>query len=252
MEVDDGPEWRCSAPSGYGGPPQTPAPLGVRAADELVALSALEGDEAVLAVLAGGHGGLPATGAAAALRAELALCLAAGRGDAAAVASLLQAGCEVNCAPSFGGMTPLMFASRSGQLQALELLLLQPGVMLNGTTSTGHTALSLCRDDSTRLLVAHAMLARSGDGGRGAVLQAACLGHAGSLRSLLAAAADPNMADDRGRSALLVAALRRQLEACEVLLAHGAEPGPAGAPGSVWVHADERLRTVLLLHRPPR
>jgi len=191
--------------------------------DELVLLSQTAGDEAVLAALlaSGEHLERSET-----FCNELALCLAAGRGDAATMDQLLREGAEINCAPSFGGMTPLMFAAYFGHLGILELLLLQPSLDLNGTTSLGQTALSLCRDEASRQLLAHAAALRSSDGGRQALLQAACLGHVCTLRRLLEAGIDPNHQDDRGRSALLISAVRRHTEACEVLLAHGADPGP--------------------------
>lgn len=203
--------------------------------DELVSLSQTAGDEAVLAALlaSGEHLERSET-----FRNELALCLAAGRGDAATMDQLLREGAEINCAPSFGGMTPLMFAAYFGHLGILELLMLQPSLNLNGTTSMGQTALSLCRDEASRRLLAHTAAVRSGDGGRQALLQAACLGHVCTLRRLLEAGTDPNHQDDRGRSALLISAVRRHTEACEVLLAHGADPGPLrlaiGAGSCSW------------------
>lgn len=46
----------------------------------------------------------------------------------------------------------------------------------------------------------------------------------GSLRALIAAGADPNLADDEGRTALGWAALRNDAEAARVLLGSGADP----------------------------
>ncbi|CAK0824845.1 unnamed protein product [Prorocentrum cordatum] len=213
-------------------------------ADALVDLSREASDEAVLAALA-------ACGEASDLAPggrgpeALALCLAAGRGDACAVERLLRAGADADAAPCFGGMTALMFAARSAHPQALELLLLRPDVCLHATTREGATALSLCRGEATRRMLAHAIADRSGDGGRYALLQACCLGHGCSLRALLAAKVDPNHADERGRSALAVAALRRHVEACEVLLAYGADPRGVSA---LQAAPDATIQTVLRLY----
>jgi len=212
--------------------------------DELVALSHMAGDEAVLSTLMESGERLDLTRCE--FRAELALCLAAGRGDIAAVERLLRSGAEVNCAPSFGGMTPMMFAARSGHLGVLEMLLLQPGISLHATTSGGQTALSLCRDVATRRLAAHAVAERSGDGGRSALVQAACLGHVTVLRALLDAGVDPDHRDEKGRTVLLIGALRHHLEVCELLLSRGADPHKADISGrDVWAAADERLRIAL-------
>mmetsp|Transcript_82294 Transcript_82294/g.145885 ORF Transcript_82294/g.145885 Transcript_82294/m.145885 type:complete len:290 (-) Transcript_82294:86-955(-) len=216
----------------------------LRIVDDLVELSRVLGDEAVLnALLASGE---RLDTRREELGFELALCLAAGRGDMSTVEQALSSGVEVNAAPSFGGMTPLMFAARFGNLQIMEVLLFQSGLALHSTTSEGQTALSLCRDNATRRLAAHAIVARSGDGGRYALVQAACLGHAAVLRCLLDVQVDPNQRDEKGRTALFIGAVRHQLEVCEALLAGGADPHLVDANGlSTWQVADEKLRTAL-------
>ncbi|CAE8621123.1 unnamed protein product, partial [Polarella glacialis] len=223
----------------------------VAAVDYLVELSAQSGDEAVFNALLAIGELLGCSGRAESdVRREVALCLAAGRGDSATVEELLRSGIEVNCAPSFGGMTPLMLAARFGHVGLAELLLQQPGIALNATTIGGQTAVSLCRDQETGAFLAHAIACRSEDGGRYALLQAACLGHGSVLRALLEAQVDPNHRDDKGRSALFIAAARRHLEACETLLAHGADPAAGCGTADVWTVADDKLRTVLQLYCP--
>lgn len=226
--------------TGNGTSPCKAAPI----VDDLVELSRVLGDEAVFYALQSAGEHLDTRRSE--LGFELALCLAAGRGDMPTVERALSSGVEVNAAPSFGGMTPLMFAARFGNMQILEVLLLQSGIALHSTTSEGQTALSLCRDNSTRRLAAHAIVARSGDGGRYSMVQAACLGHAAVLRCLLDIQADPNHRDEKGRTALFIGAVRHQLEVCEVLLAGGADPHLVDSSGlSTWDVADEKLRTVL-------
>lgn len=216
----------------------------VPAVEGLVMLSQSAGDEAVFsALLASGESLDPRRPEVAA---ELSLCLAAGRGDLQVVHQLLRSGVEANCSPSFGGMTPLMFAARFGHLATVEVLLQHPGVQLYSMTNAGHTALSLCQEEVTRRMLAHSIATRSGDGGRYALLQAACFGHTLVLRALLEAEVDPNQQDEMGRSALLIAALRKHLEACEVLLAFGAAPGPKVSQGaSAWRIPDAKLQMVL-------
>eukprot|EP00747_Dinoflagellata_sp_TGD_P186342 gnl/TRDRNA2_/TRDRNA2_43332_c0_seq1.p1 gnl/TRDRNA2_/TRDRNA2_43332_c0~~gnl/TRDRNA2_/TRDRNA2_43332_c0_seq1.p1 ORF type:complete len:260 (-),score=37.00 gnl/TRDRNA2_/TRDRNA2_43332_c0_seq1:71-850(-) len=216
---------------------------------DLVALSGVAGDEAVLNVLV--ESGEQLDRARANVCRELSLCLAAGRGDVAAVEQSLREGTEANCTPSFGGMTPLMFASSFGHLPVLETLLLQPGLALHVTTNDGQTALSLCRDTNVRRLVAHSIVERSGDAGRYALVQAACLGHPNVAQALLASTVHPDQRDERGRTALQIAALRNHPHVCELLLAHGADPNLRDMNGhTVWNVRNAKVQTALLLYAP--
>jgi len=222
-----------------------------RAVDALVALSLSDGDEAVVNMLVA-TGELVDTRDSN-LRSEVALCLASSRGDVGLATEILRSGVEVNCAPSFGGMTPLMFATRFEHLGVLETLLQHPCISLHATSNEGQTALSLCRGVATRRLAAHAMIERSGDCGRYIFVQAACLGHVSALQSLLDAKVEPDQCDERGRTALLVGALRHHSDVCELLLARGADPTRTDISGMSACSAaaggsHEKLRTMLQLY----
>mmetsp|Transcript_45401 Transcript_45401/g.82998 ORF Transcript_45401/g.82998 Transcript_45401/m.82998 type:complete len:237 (+) Transcript_45401:98-808(+) len=222
---------------------------GASLAAELVQLSAEVNIDGILGVLVDLGEQFNVTRGPELLKKDLSLCLAAGRGDLNEVAASIRDGGEVNCAPSFGGMTPLMFASCFGHMQVADFLLSQRGIAVHATTATGQTALSLCSSSSFRCGLVHAIVERCGDTGQYATIQAACLGHVSVLRCLLQLQADPNIRDDRGRPALLVGALRRNLDVCELLLAHGANPHLADPGGChAWSVADDALRSVLMLY----
>eukprot|EP00929_Paragymnodinium_shiwhaense_P035407 TRINITY_DN19111_c0_g1_i1.p1 TRINITY_DN19111_c0_g1~~TRINITY_DN19111_c0_g1_i1.p1 ORF type:complete len:246 (+),score=26.32 TRINITY_DN19111_c0_g1_i1:230-967(+) len=194
---------------------------------QLVALSYGDaGDEAVLTLLAASGEQLYSSraghGCGDDARAEVSLCLAAGRGDLQAVDRLLQMGIDPNCAPSFQGMTPCMFAARFGHFRLLEMLL-DLGVRTTSVTSSGATALSLCR--SAALMQTLARHELQCDGGRVALLQAVCLGHAPTvLQALLDVHVHPDQHDSHGRTALQISVQRVHLTLTELLLARGANP----------------------------
>mmetsp|Transcript_11253 Transcript_11253/g.25195 ORF Transcript_11253/g.25195 Transcript_11253/m.25195 type:complete len:240 (+) Transcript_11253:81-800(+) len=222
---------------------------GTSLAAELVQLSAEVNIDGILGVLVDLGEQFDVTRGPELLKKDLGLCLAAGRGDLNEVASSIRDGAEVNCSPSFGGMTPLMFASSFGHLHIADFLLAQRGIAVHATTATGETALSLCSSSSFRHGLVHAIVEKCGDTGRYATIQAACLGHASVLQCLLKLQVDPNVRDDCGRPVLLVGALRRNLDVCELLLSHRADPTLADPCGRhAWSVADESLWTVLQLY----
>mmetsp|Transcript_69668 Transcript_69668/g.167223 ORF Transcript_69668/g.167223 Transcript_69668/m.167223 type:complete len:241 (-) Transcript_69668:153-875(-) len=225
---------------------------GASVAAELVQLSSEVSIDGLLGVLVDLGEEFNLSRGAELLRLDLRLCMAAGRGDLQEVAVTLQQGAEVNCAPSFGGMTPLMFASRFGHLNIADYLLTQQGIAAHATTAVGETALSLCPSPSFRLSLVHALVERCGDTGQYAAIQAACLGHTAVLQCLLQQQVDPNTRDDKGRPVLLVGGMRRNLDVCELLLSYGADPNLVDPNGcQVWTVADDALRTVLALYSTP-
>src|SRR5262249_53983211 len=102
---------------------------------------------------------------------------------------------ELNYTVLRGGSTPLLFASRSGEVECVRSLI-AAGADVNDQLPNGMTAL---------VLAAHS-------------------GNGEAARLLLEKGADPN-ADGAGYTALHAAILRSDLALVNTLLAHGAKPG---------------------------
>ncbi len=170
---------------------------------------------AVLAVLAG---------AAGVVSAEVPpLVDAAKRGDATAVAALLDGGASVGAADA-DGSTALHWASHRDDAETVARLL-DAGADVDATTDLGVTALWAGSQN----------------------------GSAAVVETLLEAGADPNRPLLAGETALMVAARAGAPDVARLLLAHGADTearGPRGQTALMWAvaqhHAD--VVAVLLAH----
>jgi ankyrin repeat protein len=188
---------------------------------------------------------------------------------------------EAGASPNTGlllGETPIMIASRSGNVEVVRQLL-AGGARVNARAARGQTALMWAvaqqHPDVVRVLVAHGadVSARSESwsqvmavsphgnpdynraiphGHNTALMFTARVGDLASARLLVDAGADVNDADAWGVSVLVLAAHSGFADLVEFLLEKGADPNSAAA-GFTALHEaimrrDERLVGVLLAH----
>lgn len=209
------------------------------------------------------------------------LWVASPNGSAALIATLLKAGADPNLAPPTGG-APLMRAARMGNTEAVRLLLNHGAAVNVREDARGQTALMWAvtqrhpnvvqmlidggadleaRSTVWRQFVLTCCQANNGDGtgsvwidrgGFTPLLFAARLGDLDSVRLLLAAGANVNVAAPDGTTALVVAAHSGHAALATVLLDNGADPNAAGS-GYTALHAavlrdDLTLAKALLAH----
>jgi ankyrin repeat protein len=153
--------------------------------------------------------------------------------DAAMVKLLLTAGASPNTAADRrGGETPLMIASRTGNIEAVRALV-AAGADVNATEKTqGQTALMWAaaerHTDIVRLLIEVGADINARSKGRyTALLFSARANDIETARALLAAGASVNDADDEGNSALVVATLMGNTAIARFLLENGADVNAA-------------------------
>ena len=148
-----------------------------------------------------------------------ALHWAAHRDDADAVRRLLAAGADVTAA-NRAGMTPLLPASVAGNAEMIRMLL-EAGADPNETFSNGETALMLAartgRADAIEALIEHGaeIEAREALRGTTALMWAAAYSNPEAVRALLAAGADPaaqSAAIQRGRGPYLAPSARERID----------------------------------------
>ena len=157
------------------------------------------------------------------------LALACTYGNAAIVEKLLQAGADPNASPK--GEPPLMVAARSGDVGTVSLLLAHGANVNAKETLRGQTALMWAVAEANPG-VAKVLIEKGADvharsaGGFTPLLFGARKGDIASVRTLLAAGADPNeKAPDENESPLVfVAILNAHYELAALLLEHGADP----------------------------
>jgi ankyrin repeat protein len=190
-------------------PPPDPVP-------ELIEAAAAGELEAVLAALAAG---VPVD----TLReGNTALHWAAVRGHAEVVIALLEAGADVSRADG-SGRTALAFASRTGSLEIVRLLLLR------GAVADGPALLQAAqngREDIVSVLLEAGASPDVIDGtGKTPLILAARSGHAGVVRRLLEAGARLDLVErEVGADALLAASLGTSVQVLEMLLDAGMAP----------------------------
>ena len=158
---------------------------------------------------------------------------AAREGNAASVRTLIEsaAGGELD-SPGRDGMTPLLWAAQTNDLEIARMLL-SAGADANLGNRYGITPLWLAATNRSPALVAllleHGAEAAAGlPHGETPLMAAARSGDAESIQLLLDAGADPNVAETSlGETALMWAAAEDHADAIRVLVAGGADPSIA-------------------------
>lgn len=160
------------------------------------------------------------------------------RGATEVLRVLLDAGADVNVASDEICFTPLMAAARSGQRDAVQLLL-EHGADPNLTCQTGSTALVFAAKKGhpavVTLLLGHGSDANAGEGSCGTSLMwAARNGHAEVVNLLLRAGAKANAAGKSGVDALKWAEAGGHSEIARVLRDAGATSSSPGV-ANTWL-----------------
>src|SRR5687768_14558441 len=188
--------------------------------------------------------------------------------DLAKLDALLNGGANANVADPRGGATPLMYAAAVGSVEAMTRLL-DKGATVNGSNSTGATALmwaatdlakvklllsrgadataasqrgrtalfSAARSDGSaaivRLLLDAGSDVKAVDAFKQSILHAATLGNdTETVRLILGAGGDARAVDAAGFTPLIHAASNRNLDVVRLLLAKGADVNARSADGS--------------------
>ena len=129
---------------------------------------------------------------------------AAMAGNSAAVVELVAKGADVNAKGKYSGWTPLILASKKGEVELVNYLL-SYGADVN---------------------------VESGVRGRTAIMEAARNRKIGAVKALLTADPDLNAVDWEGYTVLMFAAVSGQRDIVEVLLTHGADVNVKNKVGS--------------------
>ena len=169
------------------------------------------------------------------------LSLACVSGNPALIGPLLEVGAFPNLRAA--GEPPLLTCARSGQVEAVELLLAH-GANPNITDGwKGQTAVMWAAEEDhaavVETLVAHgADIDTKATPGETALLYMAVqLGHEATVRSLLAAGADATVTDPSGASLLHAAASADHHRLGLLLLDRGIDPNISNASGQTALHA---------------
>ncbi|MBX9735555.1 MAG: ankyrin repeat domain-containing protein [Phycisphaerales bacterium] len=137
---------------------------------------------------------------------------------------------------SEAGMTPIMYAARFGNADAVKLLL-DRAANVNASAADGRTALMYAAmgDESAvvkKLIDAKANVNARAEDGWTALMLASARGSAETVRALLAAGADVNQRNRWRLTPLMVAARGGDLEKVKALLASGASVDDTDADGN--------------------
>ena len=168
------------------------------------------------------------------------LSLACVTGNPALIGPLLEVGAFPNLRAA--GEPPLLTCARSGQVEAVELLLTH-GANPNITDGwKGQTAVLWAAEEDhaavVETLVAHgADVDTKAASGETALLPAVQLGHEATVRSLLAAGADVTVTGPSGASLLHAAVSADHYRLGPLLLDHGIDPNVSNALGQTALHA---------------
>jgi ankyrin repeat protein len=160
------------------------------------------------------------------------LMTAARAGDEARAQALLAAGGDPKA--DVNGYTVLMAAAASGTPETVRLLL-QQGAPVDPANDAGRTALhfaamNLRRGVVEEILAAHPEVNRQAADGSTPLLLAAKDGYVSNVRALLAAGADPQIANTAGQTPLAWARARKDDDVIALLQAAGARAPAQGGP----------------------
>ena len=161
--------------------------------------------------------------------------LAASNGSAAIVAQLLAAGVDPND-PTHAvnaGETPLLLVARSGQVEAMQMLLDAGADIEARETWNGQSALMWAAAEGhvpvvDMLIQRGADIAAHSNSGATPLLFATRQGSLGAVQALLAAGADVDEQRPDGATSLLVAVINGHEDLVDVLLDAGADPNVEG------------------------
>lgn len=144
-----------------------------------------------------------------------ALMLAASRGNASDVESLLVAGAEINAQDIFGN-TALMYAASAGEVRVVELLLVAGADPLtrNRNQASAHDLAKKKGHHAILKLLDYALLRRAAQEGR-----------VEEIRELIVRGVDVNQQLLDGWTPLMLAAVHGHREATSILLISGADAG---------------------------
>lgn len=166
---------------------------------------------------------------------ETALHWAAQADDGASVRRLLEAGAKIS--PNRYGITPLFVAATQGNA-AMITLLLDAGAEASAAAPDGRTPLMMAaqagRPEAVRALLARGASVNAREQAQTALMWAAVEGHAGAVKALLAGGADSGARSENGFTAFLFAVRHGHTAVVELLLEAGASaneslPGNGGA-----------------------
>ena len=147
--------------------------------------------------------------------------------DPGVAALLLDAAAALD-PPNHDGFTPLAIACASGNWRLARFLLERGARPEPADAQPALLAAAASEDDDpagVQLLLKHrAKVDARGRHGRTALMEAACAGHVEIVEALLAAGADPLLADAEGRNAWLEAARHGHRAVLDALLARTREP----------------------------
>jgi ankyrin repeat protein len=167
---------------------------------------------------------------------------------------LLRKGADIN-ATTLNGFTPLMKAIDSGSMDAFQCLLEDPNININQQTKFGYTALmsAAIANDCFMIetLLEHgAEINKTTTKGKTALMLATELGNTDAVESLLD---DPNLAinqqDDDGNTALMLALLKQDTFELIQLIAAGADPVIANNAGLTPLQAAEQIGDREIIYR---
>lgn len=186
---------------------------------------------------------------------------AASTGDVAALERELKAGAEKDArqfaVPREAGMTPLMYAARSGNMPGVTMLV-GKSAQVNLAANDGRTALMFAALGDEPMVVKHLLEAKANPNSRDvdgwtALMLASIRGKAETVRLLTASGADVNGRNKYRQTSLILAARSSDPEKVKALLAAGASVEDYDLEGKTALHnaveaADNSLVIAALLN----
>ena len=162
------------------------------------------------------------------------LMLAAGKGQADLIPSIIAAGVDVNARDNDGDAA-LFYAVTNGRLEATEALL-KAGANVNASNKKGSNSLIGAATEGfapiVRLLIAKGARVDQGDqDGDNALILASALGKTDTMDALLAGRANVNVQNKNGITPLMIASFQGQIAAVRLLISRGANVNLHGKNG---------------------
>ncbi len=197
-----------------------------------------DGTEGVSVTESAGTASSPAT--APVERRTTPLIIAAARGQAQVVESLIAAGTDVNARGSQKA-TALIEAVDAGYVEIAQTLIAH-GADVNLARNRGTTALIIAaargQQTMVQTLLDHgANVNARGSQGATALIEAVDAGYEEIALLLMGSAADVNAARDRGATSLIIAAARGQTKMVDALIEQGADVNASGSHGTALTEA---------------